>query len=253
MNNVRVLILLGASAIIVTIASPIFAQDSIRLDVSNYNADTQNENATWEMMEVQSDNLTKYQLVDGTDGQHVIKANSNNAAGGLIYKKRIDPSEYPIIEWHWKVDGVIENGNLYKKEGDDYPARIYITFDYDKSNLSIGDRMKYEAIKTFTSYNIPLRAINYIWANKADLGTIAPNPFTDWVYMIAVQSGNKKSGQWIVQTRNILEDYQKAFGENPPDITGIAIMTDSDNTGESATAYYGDVIFRTGTTCDNQQ
>jgi hypothetical protein len=27
-------------------------------------------------------------------------------------------------------------------------------------------------------------------------------------------------------------------------ITGVAIMTDSDNTGESATAWYGDIIFR---------
>jgi len=243
MDKICVCILLAA--LIGAIASPICAQDSIRLDVSNYNADTQNENATWDIMGVQSENLTKYELVSDTDGQHIIKAKSNTAAGGLIYKKRIDPHEYPIIEWRWKVDGVIENGNLYKKEGDDYPARIYITFDYDKSNLSLGDRMKYEAIKTFTSYNVPLRAINYIWANKAEPRTIAPNPFTDWVYMIALQSGNEKSGQWIIQTRNILEDYRKAFGEDPPDITGIAIMTDSDNTGGSATAYYGDIIFRT--------
>jgi len=27
-------------------------------------------------------------------------------------------------------------------------------------------------------------------------------------------------------------------------ISGIAIMTDTDNTGESATAYYGDIAFK---------
>ncbi|MDZ7682540.1 MAG: DUF3047 domain-containing protein [Fodinibius sp.] len=75
-------------------------------------------------------------------------------------------------------------------------------------------------------------------------GTIVPNPFTDWVYMIAVQSGRSKSGRWIVESRNIMEDYRQAFGESPPDITGVAIMTDTDNTGGSATAYYGDIIFR---------
>lgn len=222
------------------------AQESIRLDVSQYDRDTSETDSTWVMMEVRSKNLTNYSLVKN-QGKKVIKATSNDAAGGLIYLTRIDPNEYPIIEWRWKVDGIIEKGNYRKKDGDDYAARIYITFDYDKSNLSFGDRIKYFAIKTFTSYQIPLRALNYIWANQAEKGTIAPNPFTDWVYMIATQSGGLKSGQWIVETQNILEDYRQAFGENPPDITGVAIMTDSDNTGGSATAYYGDIIFRKAT------
>lgn len=223
--------------------SAAYPQEAIRLEVNQYQNNESDNDTTWAMMEVKSDNLTNYSLTN-SQGKKVIKATSENAAGGLIYKTRIDPAKYPIIEWRWKVNGVIKDGNLRKKEGDDYAARIYITFDYDKSNLSLGDRIKYSAIKTFTSYKVPLRALNYIWANKAKKGTIAPNPFTDWVYMIAVQSGNPKSGQWIVETQNVLEDYREAFGEDPPEITGIAIMTDSDNTGGSATAYYGDIIFR---------
>ncbi|MDZ7682541.1 MAG: DUF3047 domain-containing protein [Fodinibius sp.] len=134
-------------------------QPTVRLPVTSYEeqSDPQND-STWVLMGVNSDNLTDYSLQKSTD-QHVIKAVSNNAAGGLIYKTRIDPKEYPIIEWRWKVDGIIQDGNLRKKSGDDYPARIYITFDYDKSNLGLGDRIKYEAIKTFTSYKIQLRAI----------------------------------------------------------------------------------------------
>ena len=42
----------------------------------------------------------------------------------------------------------------------------------------------------------------------------------------------------------IYEDYKKAFGENPPKISGVAIMTDTDNTKESAIAYFGDIIFK---------
>ena len=222
-----------------------FGQQTIRLNVNEYQEDTTGQtDSSWVMMEVKSDHITDYSATYDQDGSRIIKAESDNAAGGLIYKRRIDPEAYPIIEWRWKVNGVLNDGNLRTKDGDDYAARIYITFDYDKSNLSFGDRLKYAAIKTFTSYDIPLRALNYIWANRADKGTIAPNPFTDWVYMVAVQSGQSKSGQWIIESRNILKDYREAFGENPPDITGIAIMTDSDNTGGSATAYYGDIIFR---------
>ena len=50
--------------------------------------------------------------------------------------------------------------------------------------------------------------------------------------------------QWLNEERNVYEDYKKAFGEEPSMISGIAIMTDTDNTGESATAYYGDILFK---------
>jgi len=62
--------------------------------------------------------------------------------------------------------------------------------------------------------------------------------------MMPVQSGPERCGEWVAHRRNIVADYRQAFGEDPPAITGIAIMTDTDNTGEHATAYYGDIAFR---------
>ena len=61
--------------------------------------------------------------------------------------------------------------------------------------------------------------------------------------MIVVESGAEKVNQWVTEERDILEDYRRAFGEDPFLISGVAIMTDTDNTGESAVAYYGDIIF----------
>jgi hypothetical protein len=68
-----------------------------------------------------------------------------------------------------------------------------------------------------------------------------PNPFTDRVRMIVVESGDSHLGTWRAYERNIYEDYKRAFGEEPPMISGIAVMTDTDNTGESTTAYYGEI------------
>lgn len=102
------------------------------------------------------------------------------------------------------------------KKGDDYAARIYITFDYDKSNLGLGDRIKYETIRTFSRFKIPLRAINYIWANDAEKDTIAPNAYTNWVMMVISESGNERTSEWLSYSRNIYEDYKTAFGEEPP-------------------------------------
>jgi hypothetical protein len=90
----------------------------------------------------------------------------------------------------------------------------------------------------------PIGAINYIWESKVPRGTMIPNPYTDRVIMIVVESGESKLNQWVSEERNIHEDYKKAFGQEPPMISGVAIMTDTDNTGEIATAYYGDILFR---------
>ena len=57
-------------------------------------------------------------------------------------------------------------------------------------------------------------------------------------------SGSAKLDQWVNEKRNVYEDYKKAFKEEPPMISGVAIMTDTDNTGESATAFYGDIVFK---------
>jgi len=186
---------------------------------------------------------TTYTLVKD-DNNVVIKAVAEASASGLTRETKINPKEYPIVQWRWKVMNALKKGDVHKKEGDDYPARIYITFEYDPSKLSFFEKGKYNMIKLFYGEYPPLAAINYIWESKAPIETMVPNPYTDRVMMFVVESGPSKLDQWVNEERNIFEDYKKAFGQEPPMISGIAIMTDTDNTGESATAYYGDIIFK---------
>ena len=161
---------------------------------------------------------TKYNVTT-EDNIRCIKASSNASASALIYKIKFDPKEYPVLSWQWKVSNVIKKGNALKKEGDDYAARVYVIFP----SLLFW--------KT--------KAINYMWANTLPEGSSVPNTFTSNAQMIAIQSGNRNAGKWITEKRNIYDDYKKVFGEEPPKVGGIAIMTDTDNTGESATAWYG--------------
>lgn len=186
---------------------------------------------------------THYSVV--RDGQRsVVKAASQASSSGLTREVRIDPKEYPIIQWQWKVTNVLKAGDVAKKEGDDYPSRIYVTFQYDSQKVGLFGKAKYEAAKLIYGQYPPLGAINYIWESRAPVGTAVPNPFTDRVQMIVVESGSTKLNTWISEERNVYEDYKRAFGEEPPMISGVAIMTDTDNTGESAEAYYGDIAFK---------
>jgi hypothetical protein len=186
---------------------------------------------------------TRYTLVKDGDTT-VVKASADASASGLIRKIKIDPKEYPIVQWRWKVSNILKKGDVTQKEGDDYPARIYIAFEYDPKKLEFFEKTKYQAARLLYGEYPPLGAINYIWESRAPKGTVVPNPFTDRVKMIVVESGGSMLNQWVSEERNIYEDYKKAFGDEPPAISGVAIMTDADNTGESAIAYYGDIVFK---------
>lgn len=184
---------------------------------------------------------TTYEVVKDGD-KTVVKADSNVSASGLIKEVRINPRDYPIIRWRWKVNNLVQKSDTTRKDGDDYPARVYVTFEYDPDKVSVGKKLKYKAGRVLFG-DIPIGAINYVWETKAPIGVILDNAYTDFVKMIVVQSGPNRVGLWIDETRNIYDDYKMAFGEEPPMINGVAIMSDTDNTKERAVAYYGDIVF----------
>lgn len=166
---------------------------------------------------------TRYE-VTVKDGQRCIKATSKSSASALYYKIKYDPRKYPLIQWRWKISRVLAKGNALRKEGDDYAARLYVVFP--------------------STFFWRTKAINYVWANTLPKGKAVPNPFTGNAIMIAVESGNDLAGKWVRETRNVLDDYRKVFKKDPPRIGAVAIMTDTDNTGEEATAWYGPIRVR---------
>jgi len=78
---------------------------------------------------------TVYTLVKDGDTV-VVKAVSKASASGLIREIKVNPKEYPVVHWRWKVNNILKKGDVRQKEGDDYPARLYITFEYDPKKLS---------------------------------------------------------------------------------------------------------------------
>ncbi len=214
----------------------IFAGDFFSLDPDEA---TLPEN--WETMNFTGIPRTEYRLVK-IDGKSVIKAVSDGSSSGLVREMIVDPEEFPVLRWSWKAENIIKKGDVHTKSGDDYPARIYVMFDYDIKNLSWGMRQRVRALRTVYG-RIPTRAINYVWDTSAEPGTVVKNAHTRLVKMKVVESGDVRLGEWITYERNIYDDYVEIFGEKPPKIAAVAIMTDSDDTGESAVAYYGNISF----------
>ncbi len=208
---------------------------------SRYNPDETQLPEEWETMDFRGLDPTDYSLFE-KNGTTVIKAVSDKSSSGLIRRIDIDLKEYPVIQWSWLAEDIIEKGDVTKKSGDDYPVRIYIIFDYDLSNLGWIQRNMIRVLRRFYG-EVPGRAINYIWDKETEVGTVVENPYTDLVMMHVVESGTDNLNRWMTYERNVYKDYRAIYDEEPPKIGGIAIMTDTDDTGESVTAWFGDIIF----------
>lgn len=183
---------------------------------------------------------TRYLFTEEKEGW-IVCAQSDHSASGLYVEKSADPKKHPLLSWSWKVEKVRENRKEKSKKGDDFAARVYVTFRYDPKKASASQRFKYGLARTLYGEYPPEAAINYVWASSAEKGESWPNPYAPQAAMVAVQSGSEKAGQWVREERNLYEDYKKIFKEEPPEILGIALMTDTDNTGGSASACYKDV------------
>lgn len=195
---------------------PAFASES-EIQIGRFSA---GDSAGWKEQTVFGSKKTTYCIVQD-NGRSVLEGKSTNAASGLINKMVIDPRTHPVIAWSWKIEHTVKKGNERVKAGHDFAARLYVVFK-----------------RGFFSRT---RAIEYVWGNVTSKGETIPSPYSKNIVEIAVDSGDELAGKWVIHKRNFAEDYRKVFGEEPPKVGAIALMTDSDNTHESATGYYGDI------------
>ena len=185
---------------------------------------------------------TDYRLVDDA-GRTVVHAHADSAASGLVHDIDVDPGAFPVLRWRWKVASLIPGADNTVGHAEDSPVRVILTFAGDKARWDFPDRLFATQVRMLSGHELPYATLIYIWENRAAKETIIANAHTSRVKMIVVRSGKEGVGRWCEETRNLHDDYLRAFGEEPPRVTSVGIMTDSDNTGAVTHGFYGDISF----------
>ena len=171
------------------------------------------------------------------DSVSCLMAESSHSASAIRLKERFNVYDFPNIAWRWKVSNVYQKGDCSRKDGDDYPVRLCVIFEYGPEKASFAKMIQYEIANVLYGEYPPHSSLNYIWANKEQMAPFIPSPYNGVTMMIPVASGPGKVGAWLEHGVDIVRDYRAAFGEDPPSMASIVVMSDSDNTGESARAY----------------
>ncbi len=184
---------------------------------------------------------TSYDLIS-KDGATVVEARADGSASGLLHAlNRLDAREYSQLSWRWKVEDLIPNQDNTRSATEDAPVRLVIRFDGDRSKLDFSERIFAAQVKAVTGQELPYATLMYIWGRTSPRETVITSRFTERIRMIVAESGTQKVGQWQYVMRNVYEDFKRVYGEEPGPVTGIGIMTDTDNTGEKVRAWYGDI------------
>ncbi|WP_163338730.1 DUF3047 domain-containing protein [Desulfopila sp. IMCC35008] len=179
------------------------------------------------------DDHSSYRIVE-EEKTTCLEMRTAGGASALILKTRFDVYNAPILSWRWKVDNIYAHGNYLEKQGDDYPARLYVIFAYDPEKASWSRKLKYTAGKVIYGEYPPDSTLNYIWANRPDAPDVITNVYVDRAKMIPVDRGARYLNQWRNYEVDIVADYEKAFGAKPPRMATLGVMIDGDNTGEVA-------------------
>jgi hypothetical protein len=164
--------------------------------------------------------------IETQSGRKVLHLKSHDDSSTISKEAKVNVKDQPILQWSWQAVALPKGGDARKSATDDQALQVYVTFPRFPS-----------AVRS--------RIISYIWDTTAPAGAVFKSEKTGLVTYVVVRSGAADLGKWVTESRNVLEDYKKIYGEVPGEEVGaISISIDSNDTHSSAESYFGEILFR---------
>ncbi|MDC0215495.1 DUF3047 domain-containing protein [Candidatus Pelagibacter sp.] len=166
---------------------------------------------------------TTYSLGKNDNG-NFLRAETQGKGSGLGKEIKINLEKTPFINITWKVEknlhGIIENS----KKGHDYAARVFVVKKTGNTALSN-------------------RAINYVFSSNNLVGENWPSPYTKKSIDYVLATTKEHNNKWVTVKANVKKHFLILHGIDVQELTGVAIMTDTDNSNLKAISYYQNIFF----------
>jgi hypothetical protein len=201
------------------------------------------DSAPWQPWALPSKRQTQFKRVK-QDGRDAIYASAASSASLMRKKMHVNAEDLGSVKFSWQTPMLIEAADMAERDSEDSVVRVILSFEGDRNRFSNKNRMLSDLSQALTGEEMPYATLMYVWSNKHPTNDVIINPRTDRIRKIVVESGSSNLGKWLDYERDIRADFIKAFGEEPGALTGIALMTDTDNTQSKATAWYGPISLK---------
>jgi hypothetical protein len=180
------------------------------------------------------------------DGRVCIHARADGSASMWRRKVNVSADQLGRARWNWRVDRLNAQASVVDVDREDAVARVIFAFDGDRSRLSARNRAMFDLARALTGEEPPYATLMYVWETSQPVDTVVVNPRSDRIRKWVVDSGPGHLGTWRVHQRDLVADFERAFGEKPGALVAIGKMTDADNTQARAEAWYGSIELMPG-------
>ena len=185
---------------------------------------TEQEFETLEVRKVRGSNgKTKYSLGMNENGSF-LRAEAKGTASGLGKKVKIDLNKTPFINITWKIEKDLKGIDEKSKKGHDYAARVFVVKKTGLTPLSN-------------------KAVNYVFSSNNSINEFWRSPYTKSSIDYVLSTTKENLNEWVTVKANVKEHFKKLHDLNVEELTGLAIMTDTDQTDIKAISYYQNIYF----------
>lgn len=179
-------------------------------------------------------------------GRAVLQASADKSASMYVSRLAAPMAVPSSLGWSWKTDALVPGADNRDKKREDAPVRVIVAFGGDPATLPEAERKRMKRAETLSGTQPPFATLMYIWSEQVPVDTVIPSAHTSQVKMLVASSGAGGLGPWQTIKRNLAADYRRAWGREPGPLLGLAVMTDTDNTGTQATGWYTDIRLQCG-------
>jgi hypothetical protein len=180
------------------------------------------------------DGWSKYATVGGRarydleitreDGQPALRLRSHDDHTTIARTVEVDLRATPVLEWSWKVSRFPAGADIRNARTSDLTGHVFVVWPRTPSLLRS-------------------RLIGYVWDAAIPTGSIERSRKTRVVTFVVMRSGPADVGRWVVERRNVAQDYRRLYGEEPDPPAAVAISIDTNDTGSAAEAFIGRIAF----------
>jgi hypothetical protein len=150
-------------------------------------------------------------------GRRFLHAGARGTGTQAARRHEWDLAAFPVLAWSWRPIEFPRGSDERDPRRNDSALAVYAVFPH-----------------TYWS----VKSLKYIWSARVPVGTRLTSS-AGLTQVRVLESGTRSAAEWVEERVNVLEDYRASFEASPmPRPAGIAVLTDSDDTGSSAQGDY---------------